>query len=70
MADLSKMKADANWLHETAKKFVGVNRVELIDNQGRVYVQYNVEEVQLHLQDDGRTLKIFLEYDETPDKEQ
>ncbi len=70
MSDLSKIETDANWLHKTAKKFVGVDRVELINNQGRVYVQYNVREVQLQLQDDDKTLKIFLEYDQTLNNEQ
>jgi hypothetical protein len=37
-----------------------VNRVELIDNSGRAYVKYGVGDVITHLQDDGRTLKLFL----------
>lgn len=40
-----------------------VNRVELIDNDGRRYVKYRVESVMLDLQDNGQTLKIFVEYE-------
>ena len=37
-----------------------VNRVEVIDNTGRAYTKYNVENVYCQLQDDGKTLKMFL----------
>jgi len=37
-----------------------VTRVELIENVGRAYVQYGVGDVITALQDDGRTLKLFL----------
>ena len=37
------------------------NRVEVIDDTGRVYVNWKKNnQVQLSLQDDGRTLKIFI----------
>ena len=41
-----------------------VTRIEVIDHQsepviGRVYTKYDCEKVELQLQDDGRTLKIF-----------
>jgi len=39
-----------------------VNRVEVVDNTGRVYTKYNVENVYCQLQDDGKTLKVFLKY--------
>jgi hypothetical protein len=38
-----------------------ITRVELIDGSGRVYVNMNVGEVILSLQDNKRTLKIFVE---------
>ena len=38
-----------------------VTRVELIDGSGRVYVNMNVADVILSLQDNKRTLKIFVE---------
>ena len=47
--------------------FKNFNRVELIDNTGRKYVKYNVENVELSLQDDDKTLKVFVKY--TPEEE-
>ena len=38
-----------------------VNRIELIDGTGRVYTNTHAWEVQLSLQDKGKTLKIFTE---------
>ena len=42
-----------------------VTRIEVIDHQsepviGRVYTKWGCEKVELQLQDDGRTLKIFI----------
>ena len=37
-----------------------VTRVEIIDENGRSYVKYGVTDVEFSLQDDDRTLKIFL----------
>ena len=39
-----------------------VTRVEVIDNNGRVVVRsgLNKGSVDVHLQDDGRTLKVFV----------
>jgi len=36
-----------------------VTRLELIHNGGREIVRYGVGDVQVHLQDDERTLKVF-----------
>jgi hypothetical protein len=36
-----------------------INRFEVIDENGRVYVRYNVT-VDPHIQDDGQTLKVFI----------
>ena len=41
--------------------FPDVNRVEVIDENGRSYVQYNCNNVKMCLQDDGYTLKLFLD---------
>lgn len=49
-------------------KATKINRLEVIDhspdlsddNRGRVYVKYNVESCELVYQDDGKTLKIFI----------
>ncbi len=37
-----------------------VDRVEVIDNRGRAYTNYWVKDVSTSLQDNGRTLKIFV----------
>ena len=44
-----------------------VNRVEVIDNKGRAYTKYNVEGVYCQLQDDGKTLKVFVQYKQEED---
>jgi hypothetical protein len=41
-------------------KLPKVTRLEVIDHTGRAYVIYNAD-VELSYQDDGRTLKIFVE---------
>lgn len=38
-----------------------VNRVEVIDENGRSYVKYNCKDVKMSLQDEGYTLKLFLD---------
>ena len=52
------------WFYRQAKDFVRVNRVEVIDNRGRVYTKYNVTDVSYQLQDDCQTLKLFVDYEE------
>lgn len=43
-----------------------VTRVEVIDHNGRSYVNWNKNnKVLLSLQDEGRTLKIFVDRKET-----
>ena len=36
-----------------------VTRVEVIDSNGRIYTNYNCKDVEIQLQDDNKTLKIF-----------
>ena len=38
----------------------GVSRVEVIDEQGRSYSKWHIEKVEICYQDDGKTLKIFI----------
>ena len=39
-----------------------VTRVEVIDHTGRSYVNWNIlKRVTVSLQDDGRTLKVFVD---------
>lgn len=40
--------------------FEGVDRVEIIDEKGRAFTRYRVSDVHLDVQDEGRTLKIFI----------
>lgn len=42
------------------QKFPNVTRVEVIDSSGRSYVKYAVSDVSISVQDDERTLKVFL----------
>ena len=41
-----------------------VTRVEVIDNNGRSYTKHNVERVWLSLQDDNRTLKVMVTFED------
>ena len=43
------------------KKLKKVNRVEIITKDGRQYVGHMLDSVELSYQDDGRTLKIFID---------
>jgi len=37
-----------------------VTRFEVIDEKGRSYTTYDVKEIHLSLQDNGKTLKLFI----------
>jgi hypothetical protein len=37
-----------------------VTRLEVIDADGRSYTMHDIESMEFSLQDDGRTLKIFV----------
>lgn len=47
------------------KAYSNVTRIEIIDQTGRAFVGYNMSDVQISMQDDGRTLKIFCKKDTT-----
>lgn len=42
------------------KSYPLINRVEVISGDGREFVRYDCSNVQVSIQDDGRTLKVFL----------
>ena len=42
------------------KSYPDVTRVEVIGSEGREYVRYGCSNVQVSLQDDGQTIKVFL----------
>ena len=48
-------------VEEFNKEIRNVTRVEVIDENGRSYVsRYKHNQVEISIQDDGRTLKIFI----------
>lgn len=49
--------------------FPKVTRVEVIDKDGRAYTNYDVSRCELMLQDDDRTLKIFVKDGKFVEKE-
>lgn len=51
----------------TPNEMNNINRFEVIDCEGRTYVRYlrENESVQYSLQDDNRTLKIFITQDDS-----
>lgn len=56
---------DENYVtEELAKSYPTVTRVEVIDSNGRVYTTWKATDVVTFLQDEGRTLKVFLKNDE------
>ena len=46
--------------HSSVWHLPDVTRVEVIDSTGRGYVNIGVKNVEAHVQDGGRTLKVFL----------
>lgn len=46
--------------HSSVWYLPDVTRVEVIDGTGRSYVNIGVQDVEVHVQDGGRTLKVFL----------
>ena len=50
-----------DWFRDQMIDLNRVTRVEVIDKSGRSYMEYNATDVKLSIQDDGKTLKVFLE---------
>ena len=48
------------WFAKNTMNLSNVTRVEIIDSTGRAYSKWNIKDVQLDLQDDERTLKVFI----------
>lgn len=46
-----------------------VTRVEVITNNGREFVRHDCANVQVSLQDDGRTIKVFLRQEQISEEE-
>jgi hypothetical protein len=51
------------------KNYPEVTRVEVITDDGREFVRYDCSNVQVSLQDDGRTLKVFLKQEQISEEE-
>jgi hypothetical protein len=62
LTNKEKIMTDKNLQLITQAQLDLISRFEVIDENGRAYVKYlnNSEELYPQLQDDGRTLKIFL----------
>ena len=67
MTTINKQLADAIKVDETKMKTEfkfpenSITRLEIIEyNNGRAYVNRDLSNVEFSLQDDGRTLKIFV----------
>jgi hypothetical protein len=50
------LKSTGDWI----KDYSDVTRVEVITHNGQEFVRYECSNVQVSLQDDGQTLKVFL----------
>ena len=50
------------------KNYNNVNRLEIIDDKGRSYVKLGVTGMTFDLQDQGKTLKIFVSNDAEQEK--
>ena len=64
MTDLNEMAENAKKCEKALLKAMrGVNRVEVIDENGRSYTKYlkDNEGIKYSLQDDNRTLKVFID---------
>ena len=46
-----------------------VTRIEVITDNGREFVRHNCADVQVSLQDDGRTIKVFLKQEQISEEE-
>jgi hypothetical protein len=51
------------------RNFPNVTRVEVITDDGREFVRYDSSNVQVSLQDDGRTVKVFLKQEQISEEE-
>jgi hypothetical protein len=55
-----KLTLHSDLLSDGIKPYPSIARVEIIKNgTGRVFTEYKAEDIEISLQDDGRTLKIF-----------
>lgn len=53
------MNEPQNQSTDFLKAYPQVSRIEVIDETGRAWVRYGVNDVQLSIQDEGKTIKVF-----------
>ena len=58
MVDLKFMTA-GEYMNDEMINYPDITRLEVIDD-GRELVKYDLKNVQISIQDDGRTMKIFV----------
>ena len=51
------------------KNYPEVTRVEVVTDNGREFVQHDCTNVQVILQDDGRTIEVFLKQEQISEEE-
>lgn len=51
------------------ESYPNATRVEVITDDGREFVRYECHDVQVSLQDDGRTIKVFLKQEQVSEEE-
>ena len=51
------------------KNYPEVTRVEVVTDNGREFVQHDCTNVQVSLQDDGKTIKVFLKQEQISEEE-
>lgn len=54
--------------HDNVNKYENVNRLEIIDDKGRSYIKLGVVGMTFDLQDQGKTLKLFVSSDVEQEK--
>ena len=47
---------------DSIENYQGVNRVEVIGIGGRLLTEYGISDIDVSFQDNGKTLKVFLNY--------
>ena len=60
LTEYGKQKIRQLMNQDFIKDYPEVTRVEVITNNGREFVRYECSNVQVSLQDDGQTVKVFL----------
>ena len=61
LVDAGLAESDTCEVYDDAQALSEVTRLEVIDHTGRAYVNHKVKLVSLSMQDEGRTLKVFVE---------